>query len=665
MKKVVSILILFFCLMPLVFVSAQEKNPKTVNYFLHWSITESEASDLAKWDFLILDMEVQENSRRELQLIRQLNPKIKIIAYISSQNLLNANFNANESVLRKKIALAVDNSWWLRDEAGNKLSDWPSANVINVTDYCGKNYNGQRFNEFLPEFMANNVMSTGLWDGIFFDSVWNGINWFNQGNVSLSNNGKRSSAAELNSAWIGGVKKMLARTRQLLPQAIIVGNGSYVWDYQSYLNGWMLEDFPTPWENGGTWSGVMQSYLKLSNGSQNYDIINGTASGPGDYTQFRYGLTSALLGNGYYSFDYGPADHAQFWWYDEYNVDLGNKQTVAYNILDKSNTTLKPGLWRRDFTNGVSIVNSTDKEQRYSFTKEEFDRIKGTQDTSVNDGQKVNWVKLAPHDGIVLLKRPTIVKNSYFINGNFFRIFNANGSQLRNGFFAYIDKYQGSQPLLFHDFSGNGDEQIASVLNGNLSVVSQGKQVLNFKPYGEFKGSFGIASADVIGDNKTELVTGAGNGGGPQVRIFDMSGKVRGSFMAYDSKFRGGVNIATGDINGDGKAEIITGAGNGGGPHVRIFNAAGNLKGQFMAYDANFRGGVNVGVGDVDGDGRNEIITGAGRGGGPQVRIFDANGKVKSSFMAYDANYREGIFVAISDINNDGIAEILTGISGF
>ncbi len=665
MKKISLILFLICFFIPIFSVSAQEKNPKLVNYFLHWSITENEARDLAKWDFLVLDMEVQENSLNELKLIRQLNPRIKIIAYISSQNLLNANFNSNESVLRKKIALAVDNSWWLHDEAGNKLSDWPSANVINVTDYCGKNYNGQRFNEFLPEFMVNNVISTGLWDGIFFDSVWNGISWFNQGNVSLSSNGKRNSAADLNSAWINGVKKILARTRQLAPKSIIVGNGSYVNDYQSYLNGWMLEDFPTPWENGGTWSGVIQSYLKLSNGSQNYDIINAAASGPGDYTKFRYGFTSALLGNGYFSFDYGPTNHAQFWWYDEYDVDLGNKQTVAYNLLDRTNTTVKAGLWRRDFTNGVAIINSTDKEQRYSFAKEEFDRIRGTQDISVNNGEKVNWVKLAPRDGIVLLKRPTIIKNSYFINGNFFRIFNNKGSQLRNGFFAYVDKYQGSQPLLFHDFYGNGDEQIASVLNGNLSVVSQGKQILNFKPYGDFKGIFGIASADVNGDGRSEIVTGAGNGGGPQVRIFDMSGKVRSSFMAYDKNFRGGVNIAAGDVDGDGRSEIVTGAGNGGGPHVRVFDANGKLETQFMAYDQNFRGGVNVGVGDVDGDGHNEIVTGTGRGGGPQVRIFDGSGRVKDSFMAYDANYHEGIFVAVSDINNDGVAEILTGISGF
>ena len=171
MKKTVFILILFFCLAPIAFVSAQDKNPKTVNYFLHWSITESEARELSKWDFLVLDMEVQENSPSELRLIKQLNPNIKIIAYITSQNLFDASFNSNEAVLRKELRDGVSDSWWLRDEGGNRLSDWPSAYVLNVTDYSSVS-NGKRWNDFLPEFVANNIMSSGYWDGVFYDNTW-------------------------------------------------------------------------------------------------------------------------------------------------------------------------------------------------------------------------------------------------------------------------------------------------------------------------------------------------------------------------------------------------------------------------------------------------------------------------------------------------------------
>jgi len=652
MKKATAIIIIFCFLIPVFPSLASEKNPKLANYFLHWSITESEARELAKWDFLVLDMEVQENSPSQLRLIRQLNPKVKIIAYISSQNLFKADFNSNEAVLRKRLASAVPDSWWLRDDKGNKLSDWPSAYVLNVTDSCGRNANGQKFNDYLPEFVASNIISSGLWDGVFYDNVWNGASWFNSGNISLTNNGLRNSGNDLDAAWQSGVKKILSKTKSLLPQAIIVANGSFIWGYQNYLNGWMLEDFPTPWENGGTWSGVIKSYLRLSD-MQNYNIINAAAGGPTDYAHFRFGLASALLGNGYYSFDFGSANHAQLWWYDEYDNDLGEQQSAAYNLLDKNNKIVKPGLWRRDFANGVAIINSTDKEQSYIFSKEEFDRIRGTQDTRINNGQKVNWIRLAARDGLILLKRPTLIKDNWFVNGDFFRIYNSGGYQLQNGFFAYANNYPGSSPLLFH---GN---QILSVLNGNLNITSSGKQILSFKPYGAFKGNFSLAVA------YDRIITGAGRGGGPQVRIFDFKGKVKSSFFAYDKNFRGGVNVAAGDLNGDGRPEIVTGAGPGGGPHVRIFDSSGSVLANFMAYDKNFRGGVNVAVGDVDGDGQNEIVTGAGPGGGPQIRVFSGTGRPKTSFMAYDKNYRDGIFVAASDMNNDGVAEILTGISGF
>ena len=157
------------------------------------------------------------------------------------------------------------------------------------------------------------------------------------------------------------------------------------------------------------------------------------------------------------------------------------------------------------------------------------------------------------------------------------------------------------------------------------------------------------------------VALGANAGVKPEVAVFTFDGKLVSRFLAYAATFRGGVHIAAGDINGDGKAEIVTGAGQTGGPQVRIFDIKGNLISQFFAYDSKFRGGVSVAVADVDGDGKAEIVTGAGPGGGPQVRIFSAGGTVKYQFFAYAAASRTGINVAAGNINGNGVSAVVTG----
>jgi len=199
-----------------------------------------------------------------------------------------------------------------------------------------------------------------------------------------------------------------------------------------------------------------------------------------------------------------------------------------------------------------------------------------------------------------------------------------------------------------------------------ISISSpKGEVQSSFNSYGDnFLGGVNIAVGDVDQDGQDDIVTGAGFGGGPHVRIFDQAGNLKGQFFAYNENFRGGVNVAVGDVNGNGQDEIIAGAGFGGGPQVRIFQAKGQVEGQFFAYDKNFRGGVNVAVGrlGLGGNGHKEyIITAPGKSGGPHVRIFDNRSQVISQFFAYDKNFRGGVNVALADIDRDGIDEVITG----
>jgi hypothetical protein len=127
------------------------------------------------------------------------------------------------------------------------------------------------------------------------------------------------------------------------------------------------------------------------------------------------------------------------------------------------------------------------------------------------------------------------------------------------------------------------------------------------------------------------------------------------SFFAYDANFPGGVSVASGNIDGIGPDEIITGAGAGGGPHVKAFSRASdgtlNTLSSFFAYEANFRGGVDVGaMRATPTSDLSTVLTGAGPGGGPHVRSWNLTNpdmpQEQLSFFAYDASFQGGVAVS-------------------
>lgn len=199
--------------------------------------------------------------------------------------------------------------------------------------------------------------------------------------------------------------------------------------------------------------------------------------------------------------------------------------------------------------------------------------------------------------------------------------------------------------------------QASTIISNPEPAAVQDNEIL---PFGEVPIGSAIAYGDVDGDGTDELIIGAGKGGGPQVQIYSQSGNVLGSFFAYDESFRGGIDVATGDTNGDGKDEIITAAGEGGGPHIRIFNQQGNVQGEFFAYGEAFRGGVRIATADLNGNGKAAIITVPASEAKAKVRIFNAAGKRLRAFRAYSASFTVGADVAAISASEDSSAYIIT-----
>ena len=229
-----------------------------------------------------------------------------------------------------------------------------------------------------------------------------------------------------------------------------------------------------------------------------------------------------------------------------------------------------------------------------------------------------------------------------------------------------------------------------------------------------------VTLADVNGDGTPDLIIANGAGDSPAITIIDGTALnkldanglpipldlanldpavILAQFFPFEETFRGGLSVATGDFDGDGKLEIVVGAGIGGGPRVEVFkidsrptvvggqvqlavNGDGKLvpiafqnvkpylpeKFNFFAFEPSQRGGVNVTVGYFNDDNMltkvPDIVVGAGPGGAPRVRIIDGKtgitGPSINDFFAYDSGFRGGVFVDAGRYDTGSTTDLVT-----
>jgi len=215
-----------------------------------------------------------------------------------------------------------------------------------------------------------------------------------------------------------------------------------------------------------------------------------------------------------------------------------------------------------------------------------------------------------------------------------------------------------------------------------VTITFQNGTFVSFFAYAStFTGGVRVALGDVNGDGSTDVITGAGPGGGPQVNVYNVNNatgavSLQKSFFAFNApSFTGGVYVAAGNTNGDAFADVIVGAGATGGSRVQVY--AGSATGvvttstlnDFFAYSPAFTGGVVVAAGQRDAVAGDEVITAPASNGGYNIKSFNVNGKgnsptVVDNFFAFNNTTSVGgLSLAVGVLNSGSISDLIIGTS--
>jgi serralysin len=240
-----------------------------------------------------------------------------------------------------------------------------------------------------------------------------------------------------------------------------------------------------------------------------------------------------------------------------------------------------------------------------------------------------------------------------------------------------------------------------ALANGTLTAANAETHLLTqFTAYdSRYSVGVNVAASYVNGTTDADIITGAASGN-PHVKVFNSQAIANGTFnpanpdaslsaqwFAYGVGLNIGATVAGGDLENDGFADVVTGASTG-NPHVKVYsgraihngtfnggNPDASLVTSFMPYTTGMGLGVNVAVGDVNGDGFADLITGP-RTMTPDVRVYDgkaiATGTFNAlnpnlqrldQFFAFDPKYHTGVSLAAADFTGNGRASLLTAAS--
>ncbi|PIW37383.1 MAG: hypothetical protein COW24_00400 [Candidatus Kerfeldbacteria bacterium CG15_BIG_FIL_POST_REV_8_21_14_020_45_12] len=208
-------------------------------------------------------------------------------------------------------------------------------------------------------------------------------------------------------------------------------------------------------------------------------------------------------------------------------------------------------------------------------------------------------------------------------------------------------------------FRGAGDESRLKVM------LQDSSRETSFRPFESgWLGGGDVAIGDVTGDGSSDIVVVKGDDVSDELRVLSRSGAHLNDFKVLSGASTANPRVATGDIDGDGTDEIIIGSGPGSLSVIEAYEYDGTKLWRKKAIGKKHRGGVDVATGDFDGDGVDEIVAATQSTHKSKVALFSGSGKRTKIFRAFAASYKGGVNIATADVDGDGIDEIVAATNG-
>jgi hypothetical protein len=347
--------------------------------------------------------------QKVVKALKERNPKILVGQYTILNEAYDDPYNAADKDKRDKLYAS---KWWLLNAAGRKVQ-WTSQYrtwEVNLTTWSQADANGQRW----PQWVAEREDAVFFRDIPEFDIVYlDGVgaprvtaDW----NLDGKNDDRKDPG--ILSAHYAGHLAEWNRLRELAPERLLIGNTDNDLanpQWRGQLDGGFLEgQMGLSWslETWAGWGKMMERYRAVLKNTRPPKIVGFNVHGsPMDYRFFRYAYASCLLDDGYFSFTDKSREYSSVPWFDEYDHKLG------YARSGPPTAAWSQEVWRRDFQNGVVLVNPTSSVKTVKL-EPGLRRLAGNQDRAINNGSAVGQVTLGPKDGIVLLRQLAVQEPS-------------------------------------------------------------------------------------------------------------------------------------------------------------------------------------------------------------------------------------------------------------